>query len=240
MTGAPPTVSSPGTDVVPRDLELDRLARLGKWLALSESGDRTPEAKGAAAALRFYYADALGLPPLAAAELSVIDGKLVVSALLLRALAEQRGYRVEREAIDANACTATVWRRASATGSEVRLGSSTFTMEDARRAGLIRDRSAWKTYPERMLWARASALAIRDYAPAVAVGVLTREEISEAPADATPPPEAEPADLELDATEEYDAAQSVFAPPPSVPPPLEDATEAEGENASGAGETPNP
>ena len=39
-----------------RDVELDRLARLGQWLALSESGATDAKALGAAAALRLYYA----------------------------------------------------------------------------------------------------------------------------------------------------------------------------------------
>ena len=39
---------------------LDELARLGVWLAASESGDQSANAKGATAALRLYYAEELG------------------------------------------------------------------------------------------------------------------------------------------------------------------------------------
>jgi len=156
------------------DADLDRLARLGKWLALAESKGTSPEAKGAAAALRFYYAQALGLPPMAAAELNVIDGKLVVSALLLRALAEERGYRVERDdgSSDETTCTAILYRGANV------LGESTFTLEQAKQAGLA-GKTNWRTYPGRMLWARASTNVIRDYAPAVAVGLVTAEEVAD-------------------------------------------------------------
>jgi hypothetical protein len=155
------------------DADLDRLARLGKWLALAESKATSPEARGASAALRFYYAEHLGLPPMAAAELNVIDGKLVVSALLLRALAEQRGYRVERdEASNATSCTAELYRGANL------LGTSTFTIEQAKQAGLA-GKTNWRTYPDRMLWARASTNVIRDYVPAVAVGIVTAEEFAD-------------------------------------------------------------
>ena len=79
---------SENQQLVVRENRLDDLARLGAWLALSESGASDEKARGAAAALRLYYAAELGLPPLAVAELSVIKGRLFVSAQLMRALAE--------------------------------------------------------------------------------------------------------------------------------------------------------
>jgi hypothetical protein len=210
MTDPPAEAKKTTTEVAVRDPELDRLARLGKWLAFSESGDKTPAARGAAAALRLFYAQELGLPPMAAAELSVIDGKLVMSALLYRGLAEGAGYRVERTEIDDTHCTATLY--VTKLGGEQKLGESTFTIEDARRAGLIRDRSAWKTYPQRMLWARASAFVIRDYAPGVAVGIITREELEEGVIDADytemPADGVEPG---LDSSDEFDAREDLAA-----------------------------
>jgi hypothetical protein len=164
------------TELVQRQpLELDTLARLGTWLAALESGSDDRNAKGAAAALRFYYAAALELPPTAVAELSVIKGRLVMSAQLLRALAERRGYRVVRGfGSSAETCTAQVFGR-----DNVLLGETTFTIQDARAAGLVRERSGWQSYPARMLWARASALALRDYAPGVALGISTDDEMLE-------------------------------------------------------------
>ena len=163
------------TELVQRQpLELDTLARLGTWLAALESGSDDKNAKGAAAALRFYYAAALELPPTAVAELSVIKGRLVMSAQLLRALAERRGYRVTRADSSAETCTAQVFGR-----DNVLIGETTFTIQDARAAGLVRERSGWQSYPARMLWARASALALRDYAPGVALGISTDDEMLE-------------------------------------------------------------
>lgn len=153
--------------------ELDRFARLGQWLALSESGSESPEARGAAAALRLYYAAELGLSPLAAAELSVIKGKLVVQAIVLRALAHGAGYTIDRPESTAESCTAVLLMD----GAE--LGRATFTIEDAKRANLIRDKSAWTTHPARMLWARASSNVIKDFAPQVALGMITAEEAEE-------------------------------------------------------------
>ena len=156
-------------------LELDRFARLGTWLAALESGKQDANSAGAAAALRFYYADELELPATAVAEITVIKGKLFIGAQLLRALAERAGYKVARLELTEETCTAILTSKD--TGEE--LGRTTFTMNDAKRAGLIREGSAWKTHPARMLWARASTLVIRDFAPAVSLGMYSTDEIAE-------------------------------------------------------------
>jgi hypothetical protein len=147
---------------------------LGWWLALSERSDDTPQARGGAAALRLYYVAQLGLPLWAAGELSVIGGKLVVSAKLLRAVALKRGYRVVPDVATDTECVAVLY---GPDGDE--LGRYTFTLEDAHRAGLIRARSAWTTHPKRMLWARATKFVLDDYAPDVALGFQTTDELAD-------------------------------------------------------------
>ena len=156
-----------------RQTDLDQLARIGVWLALSESGAETEKAKGASAALRLYYAQELGLPPLAAAELSVIKGRLFLSAQLLRALAMRHGYVVERVESTDQVCTAALMLQG------VEVGRATFTIDDAKAAGLIRNGSAWTTHPARMLWARASKNAIVDFAPQIALGISLIDELHE-------------------------------------------------------------
>jgi hypothetical protein len=153
---------------------LDELARLGQWLALSESGENSEKARGAAAALRLYYISELGLTPMAAAELSLIKGRLYVGAQLLRALAIRAGYRVYRVDSSDTACTA----RLVDQNSEV-VGEATYTLEQAKTAGIIRQGSPWVTHPARMLWARASKNAIVDFAPEVALGFSLDDELHE-------------------------------------------------------------
>jgi len=58
--------------------DLRRCWRIGQWLAASELERAPMEAEISTAALRVYYAQALGLPPMAAADLAVIHGKLFV------------------------------------------------------------------------------------------------------------------------------------------------------------------
>jgi hypothetical protein len=159
----------------PPQPELDRYARLGTWLAALESGRDDKDSRGAANALRFYYAEELELPATAVAQLSVINGRLFVGAELLRALAARAGYIVQRPESTDTSCTATLIQRD--TGTE--LGSTTFTLEMAKKAGLVRPRTAWETHPARMLWARASTWVIRDFAPAVSLGMYSDDEKDE-------------------------------------------------------------
>jgi hypothetical protein len=174
---------------VRRPSDLQDIARMGQWLAAAESESQHPDALGAAAALRLAFARELGLPLTAAAELSVIRGRLFLGALLLRALAERAGFRVVRVEGDDSSCTAAVL---DAGGEE--LGRSTYTIERAQRAGLIKDRGGWVKNPDRMLWARAATEAIRDYAPEVAVGLGVIEELDEygVEDEQPPPPASEP------------------------------------------------
>jgi hypothetical protein len=173
-------MTNPATELAvrpprPPQPELDRYARLGTWLAALESGRDDKDSRGAANALRFYYAEELELPATAVAQLSVINGRLFVGAELLRALAARAGYIVQRPESSDTTCTATLIQRD--TGTE--LGSTTFTIEMAKKAGLVRPRTAWESHPARMLWARASTWVIRDFAPAVSLGMYSDDEKDE-------------------------------------------------------------
>jgi hypothetical protein len=210
-----------------RTPQLDEFVRLGQWLAWAETGRDDEKSKVAGAALRFYYARELGLSPLAASELSVINGRLVVGAALLRALALRAGYRVIRSAATDQACTA---RLVQVSTGEV-LGDATFTLDDAKRAGLIRDKGAWKTHPARMLWARASKNVIVDFAPEVALGITLDDELLEQPGApavdsdlpwAADPPDAQVVDPDVERAEQLEARLAArgpdYRPPPDQQP----------------------
>jgi len=138
--------------------DLDRVARLGLWLAAAESNSNDPKAKGMAAALRIGYAESLGLPAHAAGEIHIIKGNLTLSAKMCRALAHKHGLRVIRKKATEDSCTAAVITEA---GDE--LGEVTYTLAQAKREGRSGDN--WTKYPDRMMWARASKRALDDFAP---------------------------------------------------------------------------
>jgi hypothetical protein len=230
-------MSDPTSSLAIRDPELGRIATLGKWLALSEAAKDDQQTKGASAALRLYYAEKLDLPPLATAELSVIRGRLVVGAKLLRALAARHGYRVIKLDSTDTSCTAALVE----IHSGLELGRATFTIEDAKRAGLVRERSAWVTHPARMLWARASKFVIDDNAPEVSLGIVTEDEMAEIQDQpATDGDEIELYVSPIDQTEEYEArsdlVESADDPPPMSKGGLRLPAGTPAENATAAGQ----
>jgi hypothetical protein len=152
--------------------DLDRVARLGLWLAAAESNSNDPKAKGMAAALRIGYAESLGLPAHAAGEIHIIKGNLTLSAKMCRALAHKHGLRVIRKKATEDSCTAAV---VDADGTE--LGDATYTLAQAKREGRSGDN--WTKYPDRMMWARASKRALDDFAPWVTLGVVVSEDVLE-------------------------------------------------------------
>ena len=157
---------------IARDTDLDRIARLGMWLAAAESNSNDPKAKGMAAALRIGYAESLGLPAHAAGEIHIIKGNLTLSAKMCRALAHKHGLRVIRKKATEDSCTAAV---VDADGTE--LGDATYTLAQAKREGRSGDN--WSKYPDRMMWARASKRALDDFAPWVTLGVVVSEDVLE-------------------------------------------------------------
>ena len=54
---------------------------------------------------------------------------------------------------------------------------STFSMQQAKTAGLLEKQGPWKQYPDRMLQNRARAFALRDVFPDVLKGLYTAEEL---------------------------------------------------------------
>jgi hypothetical protein len=96
---------------------------------------------------------------------AVIQGKPVIGANLLAAAVKQTGkynYRVTEH-------TAEVCRIKFLEGNQ-EVGISSFTMDDAKAAGLA-TKDNWKKYPRNMLFARAIANGQKWYAPDVFNGV---------------------------------------------------------------------
>lgn len=56
-------------------------------------------------------------------------------------------------------------------------GSASFSMDDAKKANLIKSGSAWTKTPDAMLRARATSKAMRMYAPEIVAGYYTPEEV---------------------------------------------------------------
>ena len=119
------------------------------------------------------YAESLGLHPMVAITgVHVIEGKPSASSALISALVRRAGHRLRIKG-DATAAVAQVIRTDDPDWTfEVR-----FTIEDARRAGLL-GKDVWKKYPAAMLKARALSAVARDACEEALFGIhYTPEEL---------------------------------------------------------------
>ncbi len=104
-----------------------------------------------------------------------VNGMPTMKADLKLALAKRHPEYAGCE-IDANTerCIVKMKRR-SENGTEEAI-TSTFTIEDAKRAGLFPKKDNWRMYPQRMLKARAISYAVNDLFPDIVFGMLSAEE----------------------------------------------------------------
>lgn len=118
----------------------------------------------------------LGLSPMVAvSNITAINGRPTLSADLMLALCRKHpdfvGVKIEATAAG---CTVVLNRR-NADGS-VDSFTSTFSEEDAKRAGLLNKKGPWQEYRPRMYRARSLAFACRDAFSDVLAGLLSKEE----------------------------------------------------------------
>lgn len=64
---------------------------------------------------------------------------------------------------------------------------TTFTFEEAQRAGLVKEKGNWAKYPGRMCLARARAFLARDVYPDLLMGLYDPDELEAAPREVKPP-----------------------------------------------------
>ena len=103
------------------------------------------------------YGRTLGITPMAAITgVHIIKGKPTASAALISALVRRAGHKLRVKG-DARSATAQIIR----SDDPDYVFESTFTIEDAKRAGLL-NKETWQSYPGAMLKSRAITQVARD------------------------------------------------------------------------------
>lgn len=127
----------------------------------------------------------LGLQPMQAMQnIAVINGRPALWGDAVIALVRSSPLcEYVYETLDGDVATCRVRRRGE--DEQVR----TFSMADAKAAGLIGKQGPWTQYPKRMLQLRARAFALRDVFPDVLRGMPVAEEVMDMPKerDVSPP-----------------------------------------------------
>lgn len=151
--------------------DLDELAELGQ--ALVASGFFRDSTKVAQASVKVLAGREMGLGPVQSMRaLHIIEGKIELSADLLAQRVKTSGkydYRV-RELTETVCSIEFFGPRLDGGSSKESLGTATFSIEDAQRAGIVKQGGAWVKYPKAMLFARAISSGVGFYTPDVAGG----------------------------------------------------------------------
>ncbi len=188
---APPAIAkanlSPGGAIaalVPQSLE--DAFRLSK--ALAASGDMIPkhfQGKPDMVMAAVIRGMEIGLAPMQAlSNIAVINGRASIWGDALPALIQRAGHTLdcilEGEGDNMRA-VATLTR--GDTGKEI---VRTFSVAEAKKAGLWGKQGPWQAYPTRMLQMRARSFAVRDGAADAMMGLQVAEEVSDYAKDVTP------------------------------------------------------
>lgn len=155
---------NPTLAIVPRPMGLTYLKDLARTLAASKYFPSTSMEQAVA---KIKAGEELGIPPVAALQaIYFFDGKITLSATLMGTLIQKSGrfaYRVRLK-------TAQECRIEFFEGTES-LGMESFTIEEARIAGLL-NKDNWRKYPKAMLFNRAMSNGAKTYCPAVFAGQM--------------------------------------------------------------------
>ncbi|MFD9681639.1 hypothetical protein ACFWAD_17310 [Rhodococcus sp. NPDC059969] len=165
-----------------------------------------------------------GIQPFASMRgINIINGNAEMSSNLMAAKVKKHpkyDYRVVTSSNDE--CTLEFFQFIA--GKSVSLGKSTWTINDAKRAGLTRN-PTWQKFPMNMRFARALSNGVHFYTPDVFYGtpvyvegeisgefeVQTQESVEEPETPApTPAPKQDPVEAEIVGDEPIDPLERVF------------------------------
>lgn len=143
------------------DLDLFRIADV-----FSKSG-MFPDARDAAqCAAKLVVGQGLGLTPYDSMNgLHLIKGKAVLAANTMAAAIKRSGKYDYRAVTTDTECRITFYDLSmrDENGTPLRIGTTSFTIDDAKRAGLGGDN--WRKYPKAMLFARCISMGYREHCP---------------------------------------------------------------------------
>lgn len=187
---APVAAGGAVAGIIPQDF--DQVQRIA--LALAAAGDMVPkhfQGKPEAIISAIMRGAEVGLAPMQAlSSIAVINGRPTIWGDALPALVQRAGHHVDVEIEgDGDKAVARATLTRGDTGKQI---VRTFSMADAKRAGLLGKQGPWQQYPLRMLAHRARSYAVRDGAADALMGLSLGDEVQDygpdAARDVTPRP----------------------------------------------------
>ena len=163
--------------LAPKDL--DEAMRFADMLAGSSIVPKDYIGKPGNCLVAIQWGMELGLQPMQAMQsIAVINGRPSLWGDAMLALVKAHpAFEWIKEECDGNVATCTIKRR-----GELEVVQS-FSLEEAKRAGLTGKQGPWTQYPKRMLQMRARGFALRDAFPDALRGVVSAEEARDTPTE---------------------------------------------------------
>jgi hypothetical protein len=147
------------------EVDLPTLGRL-----LLASGFFTDVRTAAQAVVKVMYGKELGIGPVVSmTNIFIVQNRPAMSYPLVAAMIKRHSrhdYRVKK--LDDQECVLEFFEKREEEWELV--GESSFSMDDARRAGLVRPGGGWQKYPRNMLFARALTNGAKFHCPDVFMG----------------------------------------------------------------------
>lgn len=126
--------------------------------------------------LAVMHGHAVGLSPAQAlSSMMVVNNRVSIwGDALIGVVKASPEYEWSKDGYDASVENGTAWFEVKRRGEEPL--RRTFSMDDAKKAGLLGKAGPWQNYPKRMLLMRARAFALRDCFPDILKGLRVVEE----------------------------------------------------------------
>lgn len=185
--------------MVLRPQSFGELVQFAQMAAKSQMVPRDFQGKPENIMLAVQMGSELGLAPMQSLQnIAIVNGRPSVWGDALPGLCKQSGVCDDiEEWFDGEGDHLTAWCKAKRAGKQPVVQS--FSVEDAKKAGLWGKTGPWQQYPRRMLQMRARGFALRDAFPDVLRGLISAEEARDIPQDtftgptinATPEPAAD-------------------------------------------------
>lgn len=173
-------------ELLPAPKSTAEAMELAKTLASSQLIPKAFQQRPGDVFVAMMWSHSLGIPIVQGLQgIAVINGKpsLYGDALLAVCMGSGQMADIE-ETVTGNADNLTATCKVTRRGKPTPV-VSTFSMADARAAGLLGNPGPWKQYTSRMLKMRARAFALRDAFPDVLSGIASAEEMQDVEGTAT-------------------------------------------------------
>ena len=164
-------------DLVPSEVEIKTIEKLSKCALESKFFDKLGGQSGIFSIM--MYAKELGLSPMQAifGGMHNVMGKVEIAPVMMNAMIRKAGHKLEILKHDNNMCVIKGTRKEDSSQHV----TVTYTIQDAKTAGIYKEGGGWTKYPQDMLFARTISRLGRRLFPDVIGSMYVEGELSDSP-----------------------------------------------------------